>query len=147
MNKRLFVSLAMCVLGIASAAPAVAQTSTASRTIQVQVNYTGTGTVNAEHKIFVALWDTPDFSSMPVAIKSLDSKTGTVTFSNVENVPAYVTTAYDPTGKWDGESGPPPSGTSVGMLSKTPPKPDPVDVAAGKSVTVGIRFDDSTKLP
>ena len=151
MKKRFYVSLVMSVLGMVLAAPAVSQTAADSRTIQVQVNYTGSGTVNAEHKIFVALWDTPDFvsssDSRPVAVKSLDSKTGTVTFSGVQKVPAYVSSAYEPSGKWDGESGPPPAGTSVGMFSKTPPKPDPIDVAAGKSVTVKISFDDTTKLP
>ena len=55
MNKHLYVSLVMSVLGMALAAPAISQTAPDSRTIQVQVNYTGSGTVNAEHKIFVAL--------------------------------------------------------------------------------------------
>src|ERR1700726_4432900 len=141
MSRSLSVSLAVLFLGTMSV---VAQT------IQVQVNYTGSGTVNAGHKIFVALWDSPDFvngGGPPVAIKSVDSKTGTATFSGVSKVPAYVSTAYDPAGNWDGQSGPPPSGSSLGMYSKNPPAPDPIDVPAGKTVKVKLTFDDTVKVP
>jgi hypothetical protein len=37
----------------------------------------GSGTVNASHKIYVALWDSADFSSgPPAAVKSLDTNKG-----------------------------------------------------------------------
>ena len=100
------------------AASADAQTSADKRTIQVEINYTGSGTVNASHKIYIALWDSSDFSGgPPAAVESLDSKKGTVTFSNVQKVPAYVSAAYDPTGAWDAQS-PPPSGSSLGMSTR-----------------------------
>src|SRR5580765_7594304 len=35
------------------------------RTIQVEVTYTGAGKVDASHKIYVALWDSPDMNSGP----------------------------------------------------------------------------------
>src|SRR5262245_59605969 len=54
MSKRVFTTLGLFVL---LAACAVAQTSADKRTIQVDINYTGSGTVNASHKIYVALWD------------------------------------------------------------------------------------------
>ena len=143
MSKLLCCTLGLFVL---FAAGVLAQTN-AGRTIQVDVNYTGSGTVNASHKIYVALWDSTDFSSgPPAAVKSLDSKKGTVTFSDVQRVPAYVTTAYDPTGAWDAQS-PPPSGSSLGMNSKNPPKPEPVDVAPGTTGKAAITFDDSVKVP
>ena len=143
MSKRLGTTLALFVL---FAAYAVAQTN-AGRTIQVDINYTGSGTVNASHKIYVALWDSPDFTTgPPAAVKSLDSKKGTVTFSDVQRAPVYVTTAYDPTGAWDAQS-PPPSGSSLGMYTKNPPKPEPVDVAPGNTGKAGITFDDSVKVP
>lgn len=82
MSKRFFVTLGLFLLGTVLA---VAQTN--SRTIQVDVAYTGSGTVDANHKIYVALWDSEDFSGGPPAvIKSLDSKTGSVTFSDVQTV-------------------------------------------------------------
>jgi hypothetical protein len=144
MSKRVCTALGLFLLFAASA---VAQTSADRQTIEVDINYTGSGTVNASHKIYVALWDSADFSGgPPAAVKSLDSKTGTVTFSSVQKVPAYVTAAYDPTGAWDAQS-PPPAGTSLGMYSKNPPNPEPVDVAPGKSVKVSITFDDAAKAP
>src|SRR3954451_22046886 len=92
MKERLCVILAALVLATVFA---VAQTG---RTIQVDIAYTGSGTVNTSHKIYVALWDSADFSGgPPVAVDSLDSKNGTVTFTDVQKVPAYVSAAYDPT--------------------------------------------------
>ena len=120
-------------------------------TIRVQINYTGTGTVDQTHKIFVALWDSPDFAQpnanvMPVAVKYVASKNGIVSFLDVQKTPAYVSTAYDPTGNWDGQSGPPPKGSSLGMYSKAPPKPEAIDIASGKSTKVTITLDDSQKM-
>lgn len=121
-------------------------------TIRVQINYTGTGTVNESHKISVALWDSPDFAqpnaqAMPSAVKQVASKNGIVSFPDVQKTPAYISAAYDPTGNWDGASGPPPAGSSLGMYSKAPPKPDPVDVPPGKSTKVTLTFDDGHKMP
>ena len=82
----------------------------------------------------------------PVAVLSVNSKKGAVTFSDVQKVPAYVSAAFDPTGAWDAQS-PPPSGASLGMYSKNLPNPEPIDVAPGKTVTVAITFDDSAKVP
>jgi hypothetical protein len=143
MSKRLYATLGLFV---AFAVCAVAQTN-AGRTVHVDINYTGSGTVDASHAIYVALWDSTDFSSgPPAAVKSLNAKKGTVTFSDLQRVPVYVSTAYDPTGSWDAQS-PPPPGASLGMYSKNPPKPEPIDVAPGKTVTVSITFDDSAKVP
>ena len=125
---------------------ALAQTTANKRTIEVDINYTGSGTVNANHKIFVALWDSSDMSGgPPVAVLSVNSRKGPVTFSDVQTVPAYVSAAFDPTGAWDAQS-PPPSGASLGMYSKNLPKPEPIDVAPGKTVKVAITFDDSAKV-
>src|SRR5437016_3705402 len=134
MIKPLPVTLLCFLLAIVVA---VAQTG---RTIQVDVSYTGSGTVDASHKIYVALWDSADLSAgPPVATKALDSKTGTVTFSDVQKFPAYVSTAFDPTGKWEAQS-PPPSGSSLGMYSKNPPTPEPIDVAPGKTAKIKLTF-------
>jgi hypothetical protein len=144
MSKRLWTTAGLFVL---CAVCALAQASADKRTIQVDIDYTGSGTVNASHKVYVALWDSSDMSGgPPVAVLSLNSKKGTVTFSDVQRVPAFVSAAYDPTGNWDAQS-PPPSGTSLGMYSRNPPNPQPIDVAPGKSVKVTITFDDAVKVP
>ncbi len=121
-----------------------------SLTIQVQLNYSGSGAVDETHKIYVVLWDSPDFvegNARPIMLKPATSKSGTVTFSGVQKVPAYVSAVYDPKGGWDGESGPPPSGSSLGLYSKTPGKPEPIDVAPGKTSKVQLSFDDTVKMP
>ena len=144
MSKRLWTTLGLFVL---YAVCALAQTSADKRTIQVDIDYTGSGTVNASHRIYVALWDSSDMSGgPPVAVLSLNSKKGTVTFSDVQRVPAFVSAAHDPTGNWDAQS-PPPSGTSLGLYSKNPPNPQAIDLAPGKTVKVTIIFDDSVKVP
>jgi hypothetical protein len=126
---------------------AAAQTSADKRTIQLVINYTGSGTVDARHKIYVALWNSADLSGgPPVDLQSVESKKGIVTFSNVQTVPAFVSAAYDPTGAWDAQS-PPPYGSSLGMYAKNPPKPEAIDVAPGKTVKVSITFNDSVKVP
>lgn len=141
MVKRARVTLAAVVI---STVLGIAQTS---RSIEVNITYAGSGTVDASHKVYIALWDSPNFSGAPpIAVKPLDSKSGTVMFADVQKVPAYVSAAYDPTGKWDAQS-PPPSGSSVGMYSSNPPTPDPIDVAPGKTGRVKLRFDDTNKVP
>ena len=138
--KRLSVLFGVLLVG-ASIAPAQQ-----GLTLQVQLHYTGSGTVDATHKIFVALWDSEDFNSGPPAeVKSATSKNGMVTFSDVKKVPAYVSAAYDPSGRWDA-SGPPPNGASLGMYSKAPPKPDPIAITAGKVTKVTLSFDDTAKV-
>ena len=120
-------------------------------TLQVEIHYTGSRTVDKTHKIFVLLWDSPGFldnSVGPVDVRAATSKNGTVTFY-VQKVPAYVSTAFDPTGVWDAQNidaGTPPSGSSLGMYTKSPPKPEPINSAPGTVAKVTINFDDSKKV-
>ena len=139
----------LCGLLVTSSQRAVSQDASAPANLQVHLNYTGSGTVDDKHKIYVALWDSADFMSgqaMPVEIQSSADKRGTVTFSKVQKVPAYVSAAYDPKGEWDGQSGPPPEGSSLGLYSKTPGKPEPIDIKPGTTATVDLSFDDRIKM-
>lgn len=138
MSNRLSLAIGLFFFGTACAM---------AQDIQVDVTYTGSGTVNASHKIYVALWPSADFNSgAPVDIKALDSKKGSVTFTHVQKLPAYVSTAYDPTGAWDAQSGPP-SGSSLGTYSTHPPAPGAIDSAPGKTTKVKLTFDDRIKVP
>ena len=138
MSKRVF--FALCAFA------GVCAFAQSGRTIQVDVSYTGSATVDAGHKIYVALSESADFSSgPPAATKSLDAKQGAVTFTDVQNVPVYVTTAFDPIGAWDAQS-PPPSGTRMGMYTVHPPAPEPIKVEPGKTARVKITFDDTNKV-
>jgi len=139
MFQRLNIALGLLVL---AAAFAIAQSG---RTVQVEINYTGSGTVDANHKLYVALWDSPDFNGNPTDVKALESKHGTVTFTGIQKSPVFVSTAYDPNGKWDAQS-PPPSGSSIGMYSTKPPTPEPIAVEPGKTAKVKLAFNDAQKV-
>jgi hypothetical protein len=121
----------------------------APRKLKIKLNYTGTGTVDSKHQIIIFLFDTPDFmqGAMPVASQRGDAKDATVTFSDVPAATVYAAALFDPTGGYDGQSGPPPSGSSGGMYSKTPPAPEPIKIEPGKTVEVELAFDDSFKIP
>lgn len=124
------------------------QDSNTGSKLEVHINYSGTGTVDQKHKIYVALWDSPDFvkSEMPpFATQPSSSKDGVVTFENVKKTPIYVSTAYDPNGEWDAQS-PPPDGSSLGLYSKTPGQPAPVNLKPGKTTKIELAFDDSVKM-
>src|ERR1051326_3142503 len=135
----------VCTLFGVSLLATVLTVAQANRTIEVNVVYTGAGKVDANHKIYVALWNSPNLEGPPAAVEPLASKSGMVTFKNV-NVPAYVTTAYDPSGRWDAQT-PPPTGASLGMYSTKIPTPDPINVEPGKTAKIKLSFDDSNKKP
>jgi hypothetical protein len=120
-----------------------------TRTLKVKLAYNGSGTVDEKHKIIVFLFDSPDFvqgSVMPSDMRAAKAKDETVTFSGFTASPVFVVCVYDPTGSYEGMS-PPPSGSSMGMYSKTPGQPEPVKVEPGKTVEIELAFDDSNKMP
>ena len=143
---------AICVVvcGFLPASPciAVGQEGGAVSTLEVHVKYSGTGTVDDQHKIYVALWDSPDFANkdmVPSAVQATSSKDGTVTFDAVTKTPVYVSAAYDPSGQWDAQSAPP-EASSLGLYSKAPGTPAPIDLKKGKKTAIDLAFDDSVKM-
>ncbi len=138
-------------LGILTAALLVsARQNTGTSQLEVMTHYTGAGTVDDSHKIYVALWDTPDFvqpdnHTIPIDVKPLASKNGSVTFTDIKASPVYVSAAYDPKGAWDAQSAPP-AGSSLGLYSKQPGKPAPIEVKPGHKITVHLTFDDTEKV-
>lgn len=121
-----------------------------SAKLEVQVSYTGSGTVDDSHKVYVVLWDNPNFiteeaGAPPIGLKGVSSKSATVQFDDVQANPVYVSMVYDPSGKWDAAS-PPPSGSSLGFYATEPEKPAPVKLDAGKTVKIPATFDDSFKM-
>lgn len=90
------------LIGVMMVAPALAGRTEDLKLI-VKVKYTGPGTVDESHKIYVALWHTPDFVKegsqlAPVSLKSTASNDGSVEFADIQKSPAYVSMVYDPTG-------------------------------------------------
>jgi hypothetical protein len=143
---RLHRSLAVSLLGLALLANAQ---SKPDRTLEVKLNYTGAGKVDQNHKIFVFLFDTPDFmqgNAMPIANQAATAKDQTLTFSGLSAATVYAVAAFDPKGGYDGMSGPPPAGSSLGMYSKEPGTPGAVNLEAGKTAHVDLAFDDTAKM-
>src|SRR5690242_20129747 len=102
MNRRNFMLVG------ASLFPAFAANSQGNgASLIVRLTYTGSGTVDESHKIYVALWDSPDFvkegSAEPMAAKPISSKSGSVHFDDIQKNPVYVSMAYDPTGAWQAD--------------------------------------------
>ena len=122
----------------------------AGRTLKVKLNYSGPGTVDEKHKIFVFLFDSPDFiqreDAKPIANGSGTAKDATVTFSDLAISPVYLIAVYDPSGAYEGMSKPP-SGSSLAIYGKTPGVPAPIAIEAGKASPVDVPFDDSLKMP
>jgi hypothetical protein len=148
-HRCIAVSGAVLGLLLSTAGTALPQTATVPSKIEVQVHYSGSGTVDQKHKIYVVVWDSPDFIKgqgvTPVAIQPTSSKDGVVTFNDVTKTPAYVSAAYDPSGQWDAQS-PPPEGSSLGLYSKTPGTPAPIELKPRKTVSIELPFDDSVKM-
>jgi hypothetical protein len=94
------------------------------------------------------LWDSPDFANkdmVPPAVQATSSKDGTVTFDAVTKTPVYVSAAYDPNGQWDAQSAPP-EASSLGLYSKAPGTPAPIDLKKGKKTAIDLAFDGSVKM-
>ena len=150
MRKSFCLMFGMMILASGFQYGRAQEKAAAGRTLKVKLHYTGSGAIDEKHKIHVFLFDSPAFmqgDAMPIAMQSATSKNDTVTFSAVEKSPVYVTAVYDPAGSYDGQSGPPPSGSSLGLYSKTPGQPAPVNLDEGKTVEIEIAFDDTSKMP
>ncbi len=145
-------ALAACgaLLFASFAAVGQQQSAPAGRTLRLKMNYTGAGTVDEKHKIYIFVFDTPDFMNgdvMPVAFGNTSAKDGVVGVADLTASPVYVVAAYDPSGDYDGMSGPPPSGASITIYSKMPPTPEPIKIDTGGTAEVEVAFDDSQKMP
>jgi hypothetical protein len=96
------------------------------------------------------LWDTPDFvtgnsSAAPIASTTIASKSDMAHFDDLQKNPVYLSMVYDPSGKWDAAS-PPPPGSSVGLYSTEPGVPAPIKLEPGKTTKISATLDDSFKM-
>ena len=153
LNTALAAAVMLCAAGVwqrAQAQDKPAEKAPAGRTLKVKLNYSGPGTVDEKHRIFVFVFDTPDFvrreDAMPIAFDSGSAKDATLTFSDVTTSPVYLIAIFDPTGGYEGMSKPP-SGASLAIYGKTPGEPGPIVIEAGKTTQVDVAFDDTIKMP
>lgn len=141
--RRVVMGLAI----LAGTMATVAATAGESRsTLRVTVDYKGAGTVGPSNRVWIWLFDTPDFASgaaMPVAERSLTENGATAEFTGLPPGPVWVAVAYDSAGGFAG-SGPPPSGSPVGTHVENGA---PAPVETGTDAAITIVFDDSTRMP
>jgi hypothetical protein len=120
----------------------------AATDVSVTISYTGKGPVDPGHAILVFLFADPNIGpgSQPLGPPQLATKNGaTVTFKNVSAKQVYVAAIYNEKGNYDGQSGPPPAGTPMGIYRKDA-KSAPIAVTPGAKTAVKMSFSDATRF-
>jgi uncharacterized protein (DUF2141 family) len=113
--------------------------------VAVTVTYKGKGKVDATHEVWVFLFETPDLgdSARPIANQTVTKNGGTATFTKVAVEPVYIAVVYDEKGDYDGNLGPPPAGSPIGIYSTDGKTLAPVKPGAGAKVK--LTFDDTRR--
>ncbi len=129
-----------------SASTAPTGATAAAEGVKVTVKYTGKGEVDASHRLWIWLFDTPDIGpgAIPVAELSLDKNGETAAFADVAAQKVWIAIAYDEKGGFTG-SAPPPSGSPVTLYGIDTGAPAPV--TPGAEAVVTVTFDDSQRMP
>jgi hypothetical protein len=130
--------------GSLNAAPLGA--TTAAGTVKVTIHYTGKGKVDASHKLWVWVFDTPNIGagSMPLDQIALDKNDLDAVFEGVAADKVWIAAAYDESGGMMGDA-PPPAGTPIGILSGKDGAP--LAVISGAKDAAVLTFDDSQRMP
>ena len=129
---------------VLNAAP-LAATATAG-TVKVTIHYKGKGKVDASHKLWVWIFDSPNIGagSMPMGQVSLDKNDAEAVFDGIAVGKAYIAAAFDETGSMMGDA-PPPTGTPIGVLMGSDGMPSAI-IPDG-TAAVALTFDDSQRMP
>ena len=139
------VHLTTAVAASAGARTFVNGVTVVAGTVKVSITYKGKGTVDANHRIWVWLFDTPDIGpgSMPIAELSISANGGTASFDGIDAKRVWVAAAFDESGNMTGNA-PPASGSPIGVL--VGPDGTPKSVVPGEDAAV-MTFDDSQRMP
>ena len=123
------------------------QSTLNATSVNVTVKYTGTGTVDATHRIWVWIFDTPNIGpdAIPIGEQSISMNGGTATFSTTTKQ-VYIAMAFDEQGGFLGQA-PPPSGAPVAMYGMNGPDGQPQPVAPGAKGAVTVAFNDMVRMP
>ena len=137
--------LSTAVAASAGARSALTAVATAAGTVKVTVHYKGKGTVDAKHRVWIWLFDSPDIGpgSMPIAELSIDANGSVAAFDGVDVERVWIAAAFDESGTMSG-SAPPASGSPIGILLSKDGTPR--SVAPGEESVV-MTFDDSQRMP
>lgn len=144
-NRLRLMSLAVCTVAAVAVVCGAPAAFSAPGALKVTIDYKGAGKVNADHKVWVWVFDNPaiDASSTPIAADSLAENGGTLNFENLPDQ-VYIAVAFDEKGGYDGTAGPPPSGTPVAIHGQPGAA---TAITTGADATVTVTFDDSVRMP
>lgn len=146
MKNVLAVAVIALVAGFAQPAGTLhASPAPVAGTVKITVHYTGKGKVDASHKIWVWLFDTPNIGagSMPIDQTALDANDTEAVFQGVAPSEVWIAVAFDEQGVMAGD-GPPPTGSPIGILMKDG---KPGSVAPGEKGMATLTFDDTMRMP
>lgn len=131
-------------LGASTSVPAAARVT--AGTVKVTVNYKGKGTVDATHKLWVWIFDTPNIGagSQPLDQIALDTNGTDAVFNNVAPGQVWIAVAFDQNGVMTGNE-PPPSGSPISIYMAAGAGPSPV--VPGEKTAVTLTFDESMRMP
>jgi hypothetical protein len=129
-----------------SAGAEQAKPADAANAVSVTVKYDGKGMVDASHKIWVWLFDTPDIGpgAIPIAEESMAKNGGTVNFPGVAAT-VYIAVAYDEQGGFAGQA-PPPPGSPIALYGMKDATDKPLPVIPGPKGAVKMVFDDTQRM-
>jgi hypothetical protein len=137
--------LAVALMGFVALTPTPAQEPLG---VSVTVHYKGKGTVDASHRLWVWLFDTPNIGpdSFPIGETSIDKNGGTATFPAVSAKQVYIAVAFDEGGGFFGQA-PPPSGSPIAIYGQQGPDQPPLAVTPGANGKVTVTFTDAQRMP
>ena len=149
MKKVLTVVVVTLLAGVAVPGThlgAESRASIAAGPVKVTIHYKGKGTIDASHKLWVWLFDTPDIGpqAMPIDQLTLEANGTEAAFEGVVPSQVWIAAAFDEKGVMTGNE-PPPTGTPIGILMGSDGMP--TAVTPGPKGTVVLTFDDSIRMP
>jgi hypothetical protein len=136
-----------CVALLPASVAAQTKPAADATSVTVTVKYAGKGTVDANHRIWVWLFDTPDIGpgSIPIGEMSLEKNGETAAFPNVTAKEVYIAAAYDEAGGFLGQA-PPPAKSPIVIYGVKAATDKPMAVVPGAKGKVRITFDDAQRM-
>jgi hypothetical protein len=148
MTRTIRTAAAIACIALAQAAIAAqAKPADDASAVTVTVKYGGKGAVDANHRIWVWLFDTPEIGpgSIPIGELSIEKNGGTATFPNIATKQVYIAAAYDEKGGFFGQA-PPPVGSPIAFYGVKAATDKPMAVVPGPKGKVTMAFTDAQRM-
>lgn len=141
-----FILLTLTIAGGLFFATLAAQ-DTVGKTLRVKLTYSGTGEVGESAPIHLYLFDSPEFTSgavLPIAIESSTQNGTVIEVNGLMDKEVYAVAAY---GDFPAQSGPPPSGTPVGVYMPAGAMGIEPILMDKDSIEIDFQFNDAIRIP